>query len=171
MKRQEAGFTLIELVVVIIILGILAAVALPKFMGLSTDARVSVVNGMSGSVNEAADMVHALAEVQGTVSGGTVTLPGGTTVTIDNGYPDSSATGILLALQGGSTTVSAAFPFTFVAGTGKPATSVATFEYTATSTTDGTTTTGTPNTTCTVTYTPPASSGDEPTIGEDLAGC
>ncbi len=129
MKRQQAGFTLIELVVVIIILGILAAVALPKFMGLSTDARVSVVDGMSGSVTEAADMVHALAEVQGQVAKtGTVTLPGGTTISTAYGYPDGTSTGILAALQDAPagpspTTATTNFPFIFQSG------SPATFAY------------------------------------------
>ncbi len=123
MKRQQAGFTLIELVVVIIILGILAAVALPKFMGLSTDARVSVVNGMSGSVTEAADMVHALAEVQGQVGAtGSVLLPDGKTkITTAYGYPDGSSTGILGALQDAPagpspTTATSNFPFIFQSG-------------------------------------------------------
>ncbi len=141
MKRQQAGFTLIELVVVIIILGILAAVALPKFMGLSSDARASVVNGLNGSVAEAADMVHALAEVNDATGGtGSVTLPDGTKVTTAYGYPDTSKTGMLLALQDATTSPSQSFPFTYV-----PATSTATFEYTPPN--------GTPNTSCEVVYT------------------
>ena len=48
MKRN--GFTLIELVVVIVILGILAAIAAPKFMDLQTDARISALNGLSGAI-------------------------------------------------------------------------------------------------------------------------
>lgn len=158
MKRQEAGFTLIELVVVIIILGILAAVALPKFMGLSKDARVSVVNGMSGSVMEAADMVHALAQVQGDVtSTGSVTMPDGTKITTAYGYPDGSATGILVSLQDATTTPTTTFPFTFTAST-----TAATFAYTAS---------GTVNASCEVTYAQSTATGVAPTVSSTISGC
>lgn len=162
MRQQEAGFTLIELVVVIIILGILAAVALPKFMGLSTDARVSVVNGMSGSVTEAADMVHALAEVQGQVAAtGSVKLPDGTAITTAYGYPDGSNTGILLSLQDESSKATTNFPFTFTASTG---TTAATFGYTAAGST-----TAIPS--CEASYAPSTGAGVEPVVGVTTSGC
>ncbi len=57
MKKE--GFTLIELVIVIVILGILAAVAIPKFVSLTKDAKVSAVKGFAGSLRAAANIVHA----------------------------------------------------------------------------------------------------------------
>ena len=59
MRRDQKGFTLIELVVVIVILGILAAVAFPKFQDLSTDARNAVVSGGIAAVKSSAVILFA----------------------------------------------------------------------------------------------------------------
>src|SRR5690554_1192076 len=61
MKTQQKGFTLIELIIVIVVLGILAVTAAPQFFNFSTDARESTVKGMEGSVKAASALVYAKA--------------------------------------------------------------------------------------------------------------
>ena len=63
--KRSAGFTLIELIAVIVILGILAVSAAPKFIDLQKDARVSVLKGIQGSVKSVNNMVYAKAMFNG----------------------------------------------------------------------------------------------------------
>jgi MSHA pilin protein MshA len=95
-KSKQNGFTLIELVVVIVILGILAAFAVPRFMGLEGEARASTIKSMAGTLMSAASMARAKCQAQGCGNGGTVQIDG-RNVVMAGGYPNRA--GIINTLQ------------------------------------------------------------------------
>jgi MSHA pilin protein MshA len=96
-RTLQRGFTLIELVVVIVVLGILAAFAIPHYAALDSSARTSAVMALTGSLRSAAALAHAEYLTTGT-SPSSVSMEGAS-VTLANGYPDVTATGIATALQ------------------------------------------------------------------------
>jgi MSHA pilin protein MshA len=100
MRKHQSGFTLIELIIVIVILGILAVTAAPKFLDVTDQANAAATSGIEGNVAASANVVRASWLLAG--STGTTTTIDGEDITVEiadpattaNGYPIPSALGI-----------------------------------------------------------------------------
>ncbi|MGB5246546.1 MAG: prepilin-type N-terminal cleavage/methylation domain-containing protein [Woeseia sp.] len=142
-NANARGFTLIELVVVIALLGILAAFAIPRFASLESEARAATIQGLAGSLRSASAMAHGLHLATGSDP---VTMEG-VAVDIVNGYPTSDAVQNSLADLTG-----------FDVNLATPAAGSTTFDKTGT--TSG----------CSVVYTE-APSGGAPTVVANTGSC
>lgn len=155
MGKKQAGFTLVELVFVIVILGILAAFAIPRYVDLTQEARAAAMNGLAGGVRSASALVHAVSVAQQEERQATSDVTAeGVTVNTQYGYPTTA--GIQAAVDNDLLDGNA-----YISST---AANAITWSYTQ----DGGTTA---IANCNVSYTAPTTVDSSPTITVDVAGC
>lgn len=95
--RKQTGFTLIELIIVIMVLGILSAAVLPKFVSLQDDARQGAMNGLKAGLESASTLTYMTAKIENLGTYATETLSSG--VKIRYGYPSATQTNLKLVLN------------------------------------------------------------------------
>lgn len=117
--QYQKGFTLVELVIVIVILGLLAATALPRFINVTNEARLASMNGVAGGLRSAVALARAQYVVNGS-NGATSVVMTGTTVataagTSNGGIPTNGPDGIGAAMPSpdGYTVVYGSDPVTY----------------------------------------------------------
>lgn len=154
--RRQSGFTLLELVIVIVVLGILAALAIPRFISLQREARIAVVDSLFNSIRSGSNVIYAKSAAIGEADNATDSVdidgpgPGGLIGT-NYGYPQAEQADLALLFDNLSPR------YSFTGGAAAPGSSV-------TITLDGIAT-------CSVTYVSPNAAGVSPTITRNIAGC
>ena len=127
---------MIELIVVIVILGILAAIAMPKFLGIQSGARASVLSGARGAVASAMNIAYAAQQSQGILSNVGITLDG-VSIAMLNGYPAAGGAGnasniyAAAGLSADYSTASAAAATIFIQVANAPTPGTCSFSYNA----------------------------------------
>jgi len=154
--RRQSGFTLIELVIVIVVLGILAAIAIPRFISLQREARIAVIDSLFNSVRSGANLIYAksAAEGESDLASAAVDIDGTGplgSVSTNFGYPQATSASMNLLFD----SLSPRYAFSGGGAAGGAS---------LTMNIDGIPT-------CAITYQSPAAAGATPVVTRLTAGC